>query len=82
MHTSQIIRAWKDADYRATLSAEQLTHVAAHPAGSRVAELDEAALQNVAGGVDGCGRVCTATYDCAVGYFEEKACDIYHHIFG
>jgi len=34
MSTSEIIRAWKDADYRASLSAAARAALPAHPAGS------------------------------------------------
>jgi mersacidin/lichenicidin family type 2 lantibiotic len=34
MSNVNIIRAWKDADYRRTLTAEQRASVPAHPAGA------------------------------------------------
>jgi mersacidin/lichenicidin family type 2 lantibiotic len=33
MMTIDVIRAWKDEDYRRSLSAEQLAQLPAHPAG-------------------------------------------------
>lgn len=44
-----ITRAWKDSDYRGSLSDAQLASVPAHPAG--VAELSEAELMNASGGI-------------------------------
>jgi mersacidin/lichenicidin family type 2 lantibiotic len=41
---ANVIRAWKDADYRRSLTAEQLARVPAHPAGAieiRVREVQE-----------------------------------------
>jgi mersacidin/lichenicidin family type 2 lantibiotic len=50
MKTFDIIRAWKDARYRDSLSAEEQTLIPAHPAGS--IELDEEELDAVIGGLD------------------------------
>ena len=33
MNTMNLIRAWKDAEFRATLSAEELAALPQHPAG-------------------------------------------------
>ena len=33
MPTMEIVRAWKDQDYRDTLTAEQLAELPEHPAG-------------------------------------------------
>ena len=49
-----IVRAWKDAEYRESLSDEELAQVPEHPAGE--VELDEEELVNIAGGSVG---VCT-----------------------
>ncbi|GAB2921153.1 mersacidin/lichenicidin family type 2 lantibiotic [Micromonospora sp. NPDC003197] len=41
MPTTDVVRAWTDTDYRATLSADQLAQLPAHPAGDLNAELAE-----------------------------------------
>ena len=46
----EIIRAWKDANFRNQLSAEQRAALPDHPAG--MTELSSAELQEVAGGID------------------------------
>lgn len=48
MFIEHIIRAWKDEDFRNSLSAEQRALVPAHPAG--LLELTDAQLQHAAGG--------------------------------
>jgi mersacidin/lichenicidin family type 2 lantibiotic len=69
MKTIDIIRAWKDAEYRNSLSAAELAALPQHPAG--LVELPEEALAAVAGGksyfTGTCGRVCqvlTPQYGC------------------
>ena len=47
MNREQIIRAWKDEEYRSGLSESELSLLPAHPAG--VIELDGAELESVAG---------------------------------
>jgi mersacidin/lichenicidin family type 2 lantibiotic len=42
MNKADIVRAWKDPLYRATLSPEQLAELPAHPAG--LVEIDEERL--------------------------------------
>ncbi|TQV84324.1 mersacidin/lichenicidin family type 2 lantibiotic [Exilibacterium tricleocarpae] len=49
----QIARAWKDADYRKSLSEEQLKHLPEAPADA--SELSVSELEEVAGGCE-----CTA----------------------
>lgn len=44
-----IIRAWKDAKYRSTLTAEQLESIPANPAGA--IELNDTELSAVTGGM-------------------------------
>lgn len=56
MKKSQIIRAWRNSEYYASLSAEQRAQVPANPAG--VMDIDDAALNSVAGG-------CGAYKDCS-----------------
>ncbi|WP_187399537.1 mersacidin/lichenicidin family type 2 lantibiotic [Micromonospora sp. AP08] len=48
MNTPDVIRAWTDPAYRATLSAAELAEVPDHPSG--VIELSDADLASVAGG--------------------------------
>jgi len=43
-----IVRAWKDQNYRASLSEEQLSQLPAHPAGEL--ELSDDALASIYGG--------------------------------
>ena len=50
MKTFDIIRAWKDARYRSSLSAEEQALLPENPAGS--IELDEEELDAVIGGLD------------------------------
>ncbi len=47
MSTVDIIRAWKDEEYRNSLSKEQQAQLPKHPAG--LIELDDAELETVAG---------------------------------
>ena len=69
MNNVNMIRAWKDAEYRASLSAEELAALPANPAG--MVELPEDEMANVSGGLSyftgTCGRVCqvlTPQYGC------------------
>jgi mersacidin/lichenicidin family type 2 lantibiotic len=48
MLKANIVRAWKDPEYRASLSADERAKLPAHPAG--VIELEPAALTRVVGG--------------------------------
>jgi mersacidin/lichenicidin family type 2 lantibiotic len=48
MKQTDVIRAWKDRDYRESLSEEERATLPEHPTG--IAELDDAALQSIAGG--------------------------------
>lgn len=48
MSTPDVIRAWKDADYLASLSEAQRAVLPAHPVGAIELETDE--LSSVAGG--------------------------------
>lgn len=57
-----IVRAWKDAAYRNSLSAEQRAMVPANPAG--MVEVDDAELAMIDGGrftitCNGCTVICT-----------------------
>lgn len=72
MNTINMIRAWKDAEYRASLSAAELAALPANPAG--MVELPEDEMAAVAGGgrsyfTGTCGRVCeilTPQYGCNI----------------
>jgi mersacidin/lichenicidin family type 2 lantibiotic len=58
-----IIRAWKDEEYRASLTDAERAQLPAHPAG--LIELEDAELNTVVGGshAGGCGTgFCTVTY--------------------
>ena len=70
MSTINTIRAWKDADYRASLSAAELAALPENPAG--LVEIPEAEMAEVGGAglsyfTGTCGRVCqilTPQYNC------------------
>ena len=71
MSHQEIIRAWKDAAYRNSLSAEQLSQLPEHPAG--MSALADETLQAIVGGVmdahgGGCGTGtnCTKRANCTV----------------
>jgi mersacidin/lichenicidin family type 2 lantibiotic len=75
MSNEQIIRAWKDPKFRATLSAS-LHSQFEHPSGEALVELEESELALIVGGntsnsncgcVSGqtsCGTICTFTGEC------------------
>jgi mersacidin/lichenicidin family type 2 lantibiotic len=52
MSKSNVIRAWKDAKYRRSLSTAELESLPAHPAGGM--ELDDASLDAALGGCVWC----------------------------
>ncbi len=56
MSITNIIRAWKDADYRSTLSQEELAKLPANPAGT--SELSDGELADISGGAASCGTGC------------------------
>ncbi len=75
MTKDQIIRAWKDPVFRATLTAEQLAALPPSPAGLSAVELDESELNEVVGAAvyekvpsishfASCGYICTFTTEC------------------
>lgn len=51
-----VIRAWKDAEYRESLSDEELAAVPQHPVGT--VELNEEDLSGVMGGNGGGSQTC------------------------
>ena len=69
MNNINIIRAWKDAEYRNSLSEAELAALPENPAG--LVELPDEEMAAVAGGrsyfTGTCGRVCdvlTPQYNC------------------
>jgi mersacidin/lichenicidin family type 2 lantibiotic len=50
MDTQLIIRAWKDPEFRARLSAEQRAALPECPSGSPLTELKEEELRDITGG--------------------------------
>ncbi len=57
MNKVDVIRAWKDPLYRATLSPEDLARLPSHPAG--LIELREDDLKEVTGSLQTTFRTCT-----------------------
>jgi mersacidin/lichenicidin family type 2 lantibiotic len=51
MNTDLIIRAWKDPEFRARLSAEQRASLPDSPSGKPMTELDEEELSEITGGL-------------------------------
>jgi len=74
MTPDQIVRAWKDADYGAALSMDELSMVPAHPIGG--IELTDDALGLAAGGA----MVGTTEYlesmGCCKGFTQSGYCDV------
>ena len=72
MNTVDLIRAWKDAEYRNSLTDAERAALPAHPAG--LVEVPEEEMATVAGGgrsyfTGTCGRVCkvlTPQYGCYI----------------
>lgn len=71
MTKAMIIRAWKDASFRASLTPEQRASLPANPAGLSAVELNESALQDVVGGAlaaevpgNSGGWICTYSTEC------------------
>ncbi len=73
MSSIDIVRAWKDEDYRDSLSVKELEHLPEHPAGG--IELSDAALMEVSGAwvnptsdVPRCLLTLASFTGCAVSY--------------
>lgn len=76
MTKDMIIRAWKDAAFRASLTPEQRASLPANPAGLPVVELSESDLEAVVGGkaaseqeledfpITSGGHICTFSTEC------------------
>lgn len=73
MTSHQIVRAWKDADYGATLSLSEASSVPAHPVGG--IQLADAELGLVAGGYEE-GTQWLETLGCCKGITEYGKCDL------
>jgi mersacidin/lichenicidin family type 2 lantibiotic len=67
MPRPSIIRAWKDAEYRSSLTAAERAQLPDHPAGT--VELTDADLDAVVGGITSphpcCSEYACITDDCA-----------------
>ena len=50
MNRETIVRAWKDPEFRASLSTEQRAALPECPSGESITELNDADLDNVVGG--------------------------------
>ena len=50
MDADLIVRAWKDPEFRARLTAEQRAALPDSPSGQPVTELDEESLRDIVGG--------------------------------
>ncbi len=59
MKREDVVRAWKDPTYRASLSAEEREALPECPAGSPLAELHEEQLHGIVGGMQ-----LTPRYSC------------------
>lgn len=70
MPINDIIRAWKDEEYRNSLSEEQKAQLPADPAG--IVDVADEELNGVVGGfpfpTKRCGHVPTVTADCRCGW--------------
>jgi mersacidin/lichenicidin family type 2 lantibiotic len=62
MENIDIARAWKDEEYRNSLSEEQKAQLPDNPAGQF--ELTDEDLNDVAGGCRSHGAICTVTAEC------------------
>lgn len=61
---SETIRAWKDPQYRASLSAEQRAALATHPSGATWSTLDQDELSALVGGRGAFRAIITNDYTC------------------
>lgn len=71
MSPDQIVRAWKDADYDASLAAESSVEVPAHPVGP--IDIADAALE-ASGGYDSRTEY-VETLGCCQGFTQADRCD-------
>lgn len=74
--TAEIVRAWKDAEYRATLSEEERASLPEHPAGW--VELPDAQMETVMG-----AQQALTTPNCVAGTVTGmQQCGIMRYTFG
>jgi mersacidin/lichenicidin family type 2 lantibiotic len=77
MKAKQVVRAWKDEEYRLSLSDAERAQLPAHPSG--IIELTEPELGVVSGGIltPGCtwGSECF-TYNCRTLFCHTAACTL------
>ena len=66
LNNETVVRAWKDPEFRASLSPEDRASIPENPSGRSITELDETELGNVSGGEDFCtvtlNVLCRYTY--------------------
>ena len=72
MKKVDVVRAWRDAEYRKGLTEEQRAALPAHPAG--VVDLDDDTLRSVTGGCGftqcgNCGPLTSQNPSCSQGEF-------------
>ncbi len=60
--TVNIVRAWKDAEYRASLSQEELASIPANPAGEALSDVEKASVN-----AGGSGLIFTVSGECQGG---------------
>jgi mersacidin/lichenicidin family type 2 lantibiotic len=74
MREIDIVRAWKDAEYRASLSADELATLPESPIGNLDLDLTDAELELIAGGEDDCEPIegDAALAACAAGTWSKK----------
>jgi mersacidin/lichenicidin family type 2 lantibiotic len=65
MDPQTLIRAWKDPDFRASLSPEQRSSLPENPSGKSITELNDSDLENAVGGL----YVYTAKFLCCTETF-------------
>jgi len=71
MSPNQIVRAWKDADYRAQLAVEAAGAVPSHPAG----DIDIADSMLALSGGEAARTEYFETLGCCQGFTQEGKCD-------
>ncbi|MDY7225495.1 mersacidin/lichenicidin family type 2 lantibiotic [Hyalangium rubrum] len=59
MNKERIVQAWRNPEYRASLSAEERALLPESPAGAPLTELGESELSDITGGVTPCGDTRT-----------------------
>lgn len=70
MKKDEIVRAWEDPQFRASLTPEQLAELPANPSGASMDELGEDELSGIVGGAAAAavkpssGYFCTLTTEC------------------